>query len=128
MRFDPGRNGDALSELECGSAANARRSTSDDRDATALESRVLGGVVRGEDLYKCSGRGRVKVKANEVRSGRLISKAGADCVGLPQLRVNLCVRVHDSERRNVTGAGHKFLSDGRQDDDGEEGTGFKWLA
>ena len=67
---------DALSELECGSTPDARCSTGDDGDATALESRVLSRIEGGEDLckYGIAAAVRASERGQGVRSwdeGRL---------------------------------------------------------
>lgn len=108
---------DAPSERERSSAPDARRSTGDHGDAAAFEGAVLGGVEGGEDL--CKIRVRARARACETGSGRRIVRrgnAGADCVGLPLLRVDLRVGVHGSEWRNVTGAGHWWLRVRREDE------------
>ncbi len=66
--------GDVPSEFKCGGAADSRRSTGDNGDATALESGVPSGIEGGEILCKYGIAAAVARK--RTRSGRLIVGRG----------------------------------------------------
>lgn len=65
---DEDERDNAPSEFKCGRASDSRRSTGDDGDATALESRVSSGIEGGENLCKGQDRRGRCAQANEVRA------------------------------------------------------------